>query len=98
MVMREADKAPYVQDWAECWAINVRMQPDAMACDDPLVIPAADSLTYASYCMSALATAATLGCVGAADCYAWLRGQIVANSTSQNYSDRKWSFACVTSH
>jgi hypothetical protein len=98
MVMREADKAPYVAGWGECWALNARLQPDYMACDDPLVIPAADGLTYASYCMSALATAATLGCVGAADCYTWLRGQLVANSDANTYIDRKWSFACVTSH
>jgi hypothetical protein len=93
MAMREADKAPYVADWGECWALNQRLQPDYMACDDPLVIPAADGLTYASYTMSALAIAATLGCVGAADCNAWLRGQIAANTTPNRYTDRKWSIA-----
>jgi len=93
MAMREADKAPYVADWAECWALNQRLQPDYMACDDPQTIPAADSLTYASYTMSALAIAAALGCVGAADCHAWLRGQIDANSTASRYTDRKWSIA-----
>jgi len=95
MVMREADKAPYVQDWAECWSINERMQSDAMAHDDPLTIPAGDSLTYTSYCMSALALAATLGIEGATDCYTWLRGQIIANTTPNSYTDRKWSFACA---
>jgi hypothetical protein len=55
-------------------------------------MPPGDSLVYASYTMSALALAASVGVDGAADCHEWLRGQLAANSDANTYSDRKWSF------
>jgi len=93
VALRATDKSPYVQSWQESWNLNLQMQPGIGIYTDPDVIPAGDSLVYASYTMSALAIAASLNITGANDCYTWLRGQLVANSTSQTYSDRKWSFA-----
>jgi len=93
LALRETDDAPYVEDWPAAWGLNVRMQPDAMAYDDENTIPAGDSLTYASYTMSALAIAATLGVECAAECHAWLSGQIDANSNENRYIDRKWTIS-----
>jgi hypothetical protein len=92
MVLRETDKSPYVADWQAVWDLNVKMQPPEFSdFPDPDAIPAGASLTYASYTMSALAMAASLGVEGAAETHAWLRGQIENNSDSNNYIDRKWS-------
>jgi hypothetical protein len=93
VALRRDAGAAYVQSWQECWDLNVAMQPGIAVYDDPDVMPPGDSLVYASYTMSALALAASLGVEGAPDCYEWLRVQLVANSTSKTYSDRKWSIA-----
>jgi hypothetical protein len=92
VALRATDKSPYAQSWQELWDLNVTMQPGIAVYDDPDTMPPGDSLVYASYTMSALALAASVGVDGAADCYAWLRGQLVANSDANTYSDRKWSF------
>ena len=74
------------------WDLNMQMQPPEFAdFDDPDTIPADASLTYASYTMSALAMAATLGVEGTDDAYTWLREQVVNNSDAGVYIDRKWS-------
>lgn len=92
LVLRETDKSPYAADWSAVWDLNVQMQPPEFAdFDDPDTIPPGASLTYASYTMSALALAATLGVEGAVDAHAWLREQVVNNSDAGVYIDRKWS-------
>jgi hypothetical protein len=96
VALRATDKSPYVQSWQENWDLNVTMQPGIAKFDDPDIMPPGDSLVYASYTMSALAIAASLGVEGAADCHEWLRAQLIENSNVQTYSDRKWSFACIT--
>jgi hypothetical protein len=94
MVLRETEDAPYAADWPAVWDLNVAMQPPEFAdFDDPDTIPPGASLTYASYTMSALALAASLGVEGAAEAHAWLRGQVGNNSDDNTYIDRKWSFA-----
>ena len=94
MPLRETEDAPYAADWPAVWGLNVAMQPpEFVDFDDPDVIPPGASLTYASYTMSALAMAATLGVEGAAEAHAWLRGQIEANSDDNTYVDRKWSIS-----
>jgi hypothetical protein len=95
VALRATDKSPYVQSWQESWDLNVTMQPDIAEFDDPDIIPAGDSLVYASYTMSALAIAAALGIEGATDCYEWLRSQLVANSDTKTYVDRKWSMGSL---
>jgi hypothetical protein len=92
VALRATDKSPYAQSWQELWDLNVTMQPAIGIYEDPDTMPAGDSLVYASYTMSALALAASVGVEGAADCHEWLRGQLVANSDGETYSDRKWSF------
>jgi hypothetical protein len=93
VALRPDADAAYVQGWQECWDLNVQMQPAIAEFDDPDTIPAGDSLTYASYTLSALALAATLGVEGAAEAHAWLRGQIENNSDDNTYIDRKWSMS-----
>ena len=93
VALRPDADAAYVQGWQGCWDLNVQMQPAIAEFDDPDVMPAGDSLTYASYAMSALALAATLGVEGAAEAHAWLRGQIENNSDDNTYIDRKWSMS-----
>jgi hypothetical protein len=94
MVLRETPTSPYVADWPAVWDLNVKMQPPEFSdIADPDTIPSDASLIYASYTMSSLAMAATLGVDGAADCYAWLHGQIIANSDANTYIDRKWAIA-----
>ena len=98
VALRPSASAPCVTSWQESWDLNLQMQPGIGVYDDPDTMPAGDSLVYASYTLSALALSAALGVEGATECYTWLRGQLVANSDANTYSDRKWSFACVTSH
>jgi hypothetical protein len=98
VALRPNAVAPYVTSWQENWDLNLQMQPGIGIYEDPDTMPAGDSLVYASYTLSALALAASVGVDGATDCYTWLRGQLAANSDANTYSDRKWSFACVTSH
>jgi hypothetical protein len=93
VALRPTEGSPYVTSWQENWDLNLQMQPGIGVYADPDVMPAGDSLVYASYTMSALALSAALGVEGATECYEWLRGQLVTNSTSKTYSDRKWSFA-----
>jgi hypothetical protein len=98
VALRPSASAPCVTSWQESWDLNLTMQPGIGIYTDPDVMPAGDSLVYASYTLSALALAASVGVEEAAECHAWLRGQLVANSDANTYVDRKWSFACVTSH
>jgi hypothetical protein len=93
VALRPNADAPYVTNWQESWGLNLTMQPGIGIYEDPDTMPAGDSLVYASYTMSALALAASVGVEGAAECHEWLRGQLVANSDANTYSDRKWSFA-----
>ena len=93
VALRATATAPYATNWQELWDLNVTMQPGIAVYDDPDVMPAGDSLVYASYTMSALALAASVGAEGAADCYTWLRGQLAANSDAKTYIDRKWSIS-----
>jgi hypothetical protein len=93
VALRPNADAPCVTSWQESWDLNLQMQPGIGIYDDPDVMPAGDSLVYASYTLSALAMAATLGVEGAAECHAWLRGQFIANSDQNTYSDRKWSIS-----
>jgi len=93
LALRETEDAPYVADWSAAWDLNVQLQPGMEDFADPNEIPPDASLTYASYTMSALAIAASLGIDGAADCDAWLRGQIAANSDANTYIDRKWTIS-----
>ena len=95
VALRRTDKSPYVQSWQENWDLNLQMQPGIGIYADPDVMPAGDSLVYASYTMSALAISASLGIEGATECYEWLRGQLVANSSTKTYVDRKWSMASL---
>jgi hypothetical protein len=98
LVLRKTATAPYVTNWEGAWDLNVEMQPPEFSdIPDPDKIPAGASLTYASYTMSSLAMAATLGVEGAAECHEWLRGQLLANSTSNNRVDRKWTIASAQS-
>jgi hypothetical protein len=98
LVLRKTATSPYVVDWEGAWDLNVEMQPPEFSdIPDPDKIPAGASLTYASYTMSSLAMAATLGVEGAAECHEWLRGQLLANSTSSNRVDRKWTIASAQS-
>jgi len=92
VALRPTEDSPYVTSWQENWDLNLQMQPGIGIYEYPDTMPPGDSLVYASYTMSALALAAALGVDGATDCYTWLRGQLVANSDANTYSDRKWSF------
>jgi hypothetical protein len=96
--LRPAADAPYVETWADAWALNEAMQSDTCAYDDENAIPPGDSLTYASYCNASLAIAATLGVEGAAECTEWLSGQIRANSKANKYIDRKWAITATATY
>jgi len=97
VALRPNAGAAYVTDWQESWELNLTMQPGIGIYTDPDTMPPGDSLVYASYTMSALALAASVGAEGAAECYEWLRGQLTANSDAKTYVDRKWSMrAAVT--
>jgi hypothetical protein len=93
LMLRAAEDAPYVEDWAAAWELNAATQPGMGDVDDPDTIPADASLTYASYTLSALALAAALDIAGAADCHAWLYGQIATNSDDNVFVDRKWTIS-----
>jgi hypothetical protein len=90
IALRETAQAPWVNDWAECWDLNVRMGVVADTGED--AIPAGD-LSYPQQGASALAMAVGLGIPGAVEPYEWLKAELDRLSTVQSFVYHRWSIA-----
>lgn len=83
MILRESAQAPYVQTWAEAYALTRRLWDWPKAGSDL----AGDDLTYLTYSRGVLAIAVKLGVDGARENLAWLDGQLRARGAPIAY---KW--------
>ena len=91
MVIKQTTAGPVAVDWRAAWQFNEQIQPSVVKYTDADTIPAAINLTYPSYILGATAMLVHAGMPNAGDNYAWLLGQIQANTTTGNYIRRKWA-------
>lgn len=78
IILRESADAPYVQSWAEAYALTSRL----WQWPTPGESLADGDLTYLVYTRGVLAMAVRLGVAGAAENLAWLEGQLRARGAS----------------
>jgi hypothetical protein len=90
LVLNEPNK-PCVATWADAWALNLDVQPDALKYTNPNTLSSAINVTYPSYALGALAMCARAGVDGALECYEWLLRELQATTTSSKYIQRKWA-------